>query len=187
MRDQGSIRIDLILDELYDEDECRFITQQSVYYRLQHSLVSMSKWESIWRKPFLTTIDKTSEEVRDYVRCMIFDTDDPELIYLDRLGEAEYKKIGDMVSDTPTATVVYDASPKSGTQKTITAELIYYWMFALQIDLECQHWHLNKLLTLIRVADAQSNPRKMSTKEIVERNRAINARRLAEQKARGNV
>ena len=166
------------------------ITEEFVYGEektivLEHSLVSLSKWESKWHKPFLTQKDKTREEIKDYVRFMtITQNVKPELY--DCLTAEHYKKINDYISDSMTATWFSKEPSGRGSRKQVTAELIYYWMIANNIPFECQKWHLNRLLTLIKVCNIEQQPgKKMSSKEILRNNAAINAARRAQLNTKG--
>lgn len=145
--------------------------------RLEHSLVSLSKWESKWQKPFLTKDPKTEEETIDYVRCMtITQNVDPGVYYC--LTQENFKEINDYISSPMTATWFSDDKSKSRNNEQITSELIYYWMIALQIPVEFEKWHLNRLLTLVRVCNIKNQPKKnVSSRDIMSRNAALNAAR----------
>lgn len=169
--------------ELYDEKSEEFVEIKGTTLQLEHSLISISKWESKWHKAFLGKSDKTQEEILDYIRCMTINKNvDPNLYKY--LSHEHIKQVVEYIEEPMTATCFYDdrKSNSGGSKETVTAELIYYWMIALQIPIEFQRWHLNKLLTLIRVCniknDAPNN--KMSKREIMNRNKALNdARRKA--------
>lgn len=163
--------------ELYDESENLFFRTKEQTLQLEHSLVSISKWESKWRKPFFSQEQKTQEETLDYVKCMtITQNVNPETyMYLTKTNlEDIFKYI-----DAPmTATTFSDKSSKPGNRDIITSEIIYYWMISLNIPMECQKWHLNRLLALIKVCNIKNRPpEKLSQKEIIAQNRAINEQR----------
>lgn len=168
--------------ELYDEiqNEFKFIKEQKLV--LEHSLVSLSKWESKWHKPFLSKEDKTIEETIDYIRCMTVNSVDPD-VYL-CINRDHISKVNEYIADPMTATTISEKGPAS--REIITSEIIYYWMVALQIPFECQKWHLNRLLTLINVCSIKNKPpKKMSQKAVMSRNAALNASRRKALHTRG--
>ena len=171
--------------ELWDERKQEFVTTKEQTLQLEHSLVSLSKWESKWCKPFLTKQEKTFEETLDYIKCMtITQNVDPEVYnYLTNENIEEIKKY----IETPmTATYFSDDKTVKSSREQITAELIYYWMIALNIPFECQKWHLNRLLTLIKVCNIKNQPpKKLSKKEIMSRNAALNAARRKQLNTKG--
>lgn len=159
-------------DELYDEDTGEFIPPSSVSVRFEHSLFTVSKWEEKWHIPFLTKKKKTDEQVLDYIRCMAIDGIDDDL--LTKLTESNLKEINDYISDKATATTVRSRK-RPGKTPIMTAEVIYVQMFTRQIPMECEHWHLNKLLMLLQTWDAMNSNDKMSKKETAEYYRKQNA------------
>ena len=173
------IRILLPEKELYDEVNNKFVYLPSRELILEHSLVSISKWESKWHKSFLNTDDKSFDEVMDYIKCMcVEELEDENDLY--RLSEENVSDINAYIQDSMTATTFSDFSDNKNTKsrEIITSEIIYYWMIANNIPFECQYWHLNKLLTLIKVCSIKNSPeKKMSTSEILSRNKALNAAR----------
>ena len=171
--------------EEYDpKTECFYIRKQQVL-SLEHSLVSLAKWESKWKKPFLSDKEKTREESIDYIRCMtITQNVDPEVYY--RIPQNVMDKINEYIGDPMTATTFSDTRPAKRNNEVITAEIIYYWMVALQIPFECQKWHLNRLITLVRVCNIKNSPpEKMSKNDIFRRNAALNAARRKAGHTRG--
>jgi hypothetical protein len=174
--------------ELYDDEHNKFIQGKDQVLCLEHSLVSVSKWEAKWHKPFLDDrVQKTREEVLDYIKCMtITQNVDPATYYL--LSNDNIKKIQDYISDPMTATWFSDKKKKPPSRKVITSEVIYYWMVALQIPFECQKWHLNRLLTLIKVCNEESKAAEKSsknTKELMSERAALNAARRKQLNTRG--
>ena len=163
--------------EQWDEIREQFINTKEQNLSLEHSLVSLSKWESKWCKPFFSKQEKTQEEMIDYVRCMTITQNVSPDIYR-YLTRDNLKQITDYIDASMTATWFSEDKNKKGNNKTITSEIIYYWMIAFNIPFECQKWHLNRLMTLIRVCDIKNRPqKKRSQKEIMSRNAALNAAR----------
>lgn len=160
--------------EYWDDNNQRFVYGKAQTLQLEHSLVSISKWECKHHKAFLGKKEKTNAELIDYVRCMTLTQNvDPQVYYA--LSDKEFEIINQYIDDPMTALYFQD-DEKGNNSDTVTAELIYYWMIALNIPFECQKWHLNKLLALIRVCNIKNKPsKKRSTKDIISRNRAINA------------
>ena len=163
--------------EMYDESTEEFVYAKEQTLQLEHSLVSLSKWESKWCKPFLSKQDKTMEETIDYIRCMTVNQVSDPTVY-SRLTLDNLNSINEYIGSPMTATT-FSNTPKGGSSgEQVTSELIYYWMIALNIPFECQKWHLNRLLTLIRVCEVKNQPpKKMSKREIMSRNAALNAAR----------
>ena len=173
--------------ELYDEERGEFIQAKDQVLCLEHSLVSISKWEAKWHRPFLDDrVKKTTEEVLDYIKCMtITQNVDPSVYYL--LSNENIKRIQEYISDSMTATWFSDKK-KPYSRKIITSEVIYYWMVALQIPFECQKWHLNRLLTLIKVCSEENKATGKSnknTKELMSERAALNAARRKQLNTRG--
>ena len=171
--------------EYYNEETSQFVSVKERTIDLEHSLVSLSKWEAKWCKPFLGKDQKTSEEVRDYIRCMIIDRNVPDNI-LYALSKQQEKQIADYIDEKMTATTFSDISSASKNREIITSEIIYYWMISLNIPFECQKWHLNRLLTLIRVCSIKNAPpKKMGRNSVLSRNAQINAARKKQLNTRG--
>ena len=170
--------------EFYDEDKNEFIMFNEQVLQLEHSLVSISKWESKWHIPFLDGKDKTLEQIIDYVRCMTITQNVKPEVY-NRLTEDNLKAINDYIENPMTATTFSDINQRPS-REIITSEIIYYWMVSFNIPFECQKWHLNKLLTLIKVCNIKNSPpKKMSRQEILSRNRALNEARKKNLNTRG--
>ena len=171
------LEITIPATELWDEINEEFITTKEQTLRLEHSLVSLSKWESKWCKPFLSKTNKTDEEMLDYVRCMTLTQNVPDEVYR-CLTDDNIRKIYEYIDAPMTATWFHEEKTKGISREQTTSELIYYWMIALNIPFECQKWHLNRLLTLIRVCNIKNQPpKKMSKRDIMSRNAALNAAR----------
>ena len=171
--------------EQWDERKQEFVTTKEQTLQLEHSLVSLSKWESKWCKAFLTKQEKTFEETLDYIRCMtITQNVDPEVY--NYLTNKNIEEINNYIDAPMTATYFSDDKTAKSSRGQITAELIYYWMIALNIPFECQNWHLNRLLTLIKVCNIKNQPpKKRSKKEIMSRNAALNAARRKQLNTKG--
>ena len=170
--------------ELWDEVNEQFISVKEQKLQLEHSLISLSKWESKWMKPFLSKDPRTHEEAIDYIRCMTLTQNvDPAVYYC--LTNENIKAINDYIDSPMTATTFSDIK-RPPNREIITAEIIYYWMIALNIPMECQKWHLNRLLTLVEVCNIKNSPKKkISKKELASRNRALNAARRKKLNSKG--
>lgn len=165
--------------EKWDEAREEFVTFKGQKLQLEHSLVSISKWEAKWKKPFLTKDEKTIEETIDYIKCMTLTQNVHPDVYLN-LTSSNYKEINEYVASQRTATWFNEDDTPKNNRQTITSELIYYWMTALNIPMECQKWHLSRLLTLIRVANEENKPKKQPSKsDIYKHHRALHAKRRA--------
>ena len=172
--------------EVYNEATNEFIYTKETTLRLEHSLVSISKWESKWKKPFLGKDKKTKEETIDYVKCMTTTQNVPDDVYL-CLSAENYDQIGKYIEDTKTATWFSDNNNRPSSE-IVTSELIYYWMTAFNIPFECQKWHLNRLLTLIKICSIKNQAndgKKMSKSAIMRQNASINKARRARTGSRG--
>lgn len=164
--------------ELWDEKNETFISVDAKTLQLEHSLVSLSKWESKWEKPFLSNKPKTAEETLDYVRCMTLTQNVKPEVYI-RFSDQNILAINQYIDAPMTATHFgKDDRAHGNGGEQITAELIYYWMVALNIPFECQKWHLNRLFTLIRVCNIKNQPpKRQSRSSLMNRNAALNASR----------
>ncbi len=179
------LRITIPAEEFWDEVNEEFIYTKEQTLQLEHSLVSLSKWESKWCKAFLGKQDKTEEEILDYVKCMTLTQNVNPEVYK-RLTAANYDAINAYIEAPMTATFFSEDSLPKNSREIVTAELIYYWMIAFNIPVEFQKWHLNKLLTLIRVCNVKSNPpKRRSKREIMKRNAALNAARRSRLNTKG--
>lgn len=170
------LKITVPATELYDEAPNEFVSSKEQILQLEHSLVSLSKWEAKWCKPFLTKDEKTIEETVDYIKCMTITQNVNDNVYK-FITNDNVRQVRDYIDAPMTATTFSDENKKVN-REIITAELIYYWMIALNIPFECQKWHLNRLLTLINVCNIKNTPpKKMSKNELARRNATLNAAR----------
>lgn len=170
--------------ELFDNTTMMFIPVPQKELRLEHSLVSVSKWEAKWKKPFLGKDQMTDEQTRDYIRCMtITQCVDPNVYKA--LTQQNIQEVMAYINDPMTATW-FNKQKATGAFRVITSEVLYWQMIALGIPFECQTWHLNRLLTLIKICSEKNKPsKKMSRQEIAQRNRNLNAARRAKLGTRG--
>lgn len=168
--------------ELYDDSANRFIYLEGGELVLEHSLYAISKWEEKWHKPY-TLNNKTPEEAIDYVRCMIVG-DDTSNIYKN-ITKENSEEINAYINDPMTATWFKDIK-KGGSKEIVTAEIVYYWMIMNDIPFECQYWHFNKLMALIRVCGEKNAPqKKMSKKDILRQQSDLNAQRRKQLHSKG--
>ena len=171
--------------DFFDQSTNLFVSSKEQKLILEHSLLSISKWEMKWHKPYLSPEPKTNEETFDYIRCMcISEPQDP--IVFRSLSMENVKAISDYISDPMTATTIKRMDQRLS-REIITNELIYFWMANFNIPFDpCQKWHLNRLMTLIEVASIKNQPpKKMSNREIYSQNAALNAARRAKYGTRG--
>lgn len=183
--------LDLLIPakEFYDEEKEMFIKGKPQILQIEHSLVSLAKWESKWNKPFLgadkKSDNKTDEEVIDYIRCMTI-TQNVKSDTYENLSSKIFDSIKEYIDAPMTATWFNERAGGKKAREIVTAEVIYYWMIAQNIPMECQKWHLNRLLTLIRVCSIKNNPpKKMSRKEMLADRKAINDSRREQLNTKG--
>ena len=171
------LQITIPASELWDEQNQKFINKKEQTLVLEHSLVSLSKWESKWCKPFISNKEHTREETLDYIRCMtITQNVDPEVY--ERMTDDYIDEINKYIGSKMTATWFTDKKKGKASSEQITSELIYYWMISLNIPFECQKWHLNRLLTLVQVCNEKNQPpKKMSKRDTANQYRSLNAAR----------
>lgn len=174
-----------ISPEGWDEERQEFVDPQVKTLQLEHSLVSISKWESKWHKAFMSKKDKTEEEIFDYIKCMTLTQNVDPSVY-DHLTVDNVNQIKAYIEDPMTATVINTNSSDKSNKETVTSELIYYWMIALNIPSEYQKWHINRLLKLIEVCNVKNSPpKKRSKSDIMRSNAALNAARRKQLGTRG--
>lgn len=175
-----------ISPEMWNEKEGRFIEPKYRTIVLEHSLVSLSKWESKWCKPFLDEKRKmTTEESIDYIRCMTITQNVPPDTY-DHISQDNVDEVSKYIAAPMTATWFTEEKKGGRNREIITSELIYYWMIALNIPLTCEKWHLNRLITLIRVCNIKNAPpKKMGKRALTSKYAALNAARRQQYNSKG--
>lgn len=172
--------------EMWNEQTNEFVKIKEQTLAMEHSLVSLSKWESKWKKPFFKDDNKTPQEALDYFRCMTVTQNVKPEVY-GCLTDENIDNINEYIKSPMTATWFKETKSRGGTGQIITSELIYCWMINLGIPFECQKWHLNRLLTLIRVCNEENNrgSNKINKKDIAKQNAAINAARRKKYNTKG--
>lgn len=181
------LTITIPASESFDEVKNEFVTFEEVVLELEHSLVSLSKWESIHEKPFLSNDEKTSEETLDYIKAMTKTPNIPSDVF-SRLSSEHVEVINKYIHAKMSATWFSERKGSNAppSRKVITSELIYYWMIALNIPLTCEDWHLSRLFTLIKVCNEQNAPAKKTPRgELAAQRRNLNAERKAKLKTNG--
>jgi hypothetical protein len=167
-------------EEFFNEETNEFYTVGDTTLELEHSLVSLSKWESIFEKPFLSSGEKTNDEIATYIKCMLLTDDYPEDIF-DKMTRENLEEINDYINAKMTATWFSEISAPPKSTEIITSELIYYWLVTFNIPFDVETWHINRLFTLLKVFNIKNaKPKKMSRSEMAERNRQLNAQRKAQ-------
>lgn len=180
------LQITIPATEAWDERKQEFVhTTKEQTLCLEHSLVSLSKWESKWNKAFLARNDKTTEETLDYIRCMTITQNVDPKVY-DCLSSENIERIHEYINAPMTATHFSNLQNGPADREVVTSELIYYWMIVNNIPFECQKWHLNRLLTLIKVCSVKNAPaKKMSKRDTINQYAALNAARKKKMNTRG--
>lgn len=180
------LRITVPAVEGWDSKNNEFVElKPEVTLELEHSLVSLQKWESKWCKPFLSRAEKTDDEILDYIKCMTLTENINSEVY-DRLSAENIKEITTYINAPMTATTFSDDKSGKGSREVITAEIIFHWMIALNIWYECRNWHINQLLALIKTCNIKNSPKKKrSTKDINSQYAALNAARRKKLNSKG--
>jgi hypothetical protein len=177
--------IKLLPQEFWDPIKEEFINMPAMTLKMEHSLASVSRWERKWKKPYLTLEPKTDEEFYDYLRCMTITPKDVPTIVYRSLPQSIIDEAINYINDPMTATT-FPKDNRRASREIITAEIIYYQMFSLNIPLECEKWHLNRLMTQIRVCAVKNSPKKkMSRRETMSQNAALNAQRRKARNSKG--
>lgn len=171
--------------EQWDERAQEFVYSKEQTLQLEHSLISLSKWESKWHKPFLSSIEKSTEETIDYIRCMTLTQNVKPEVYAN-LSEENIRMVKSYIDNPMTATTFSEDNDGKRPREIITAELIYYWMIALNIPVKFEKWHLNRLITLIRVCNVKNSPpKKQNKRDMMAKRAALNAERRAKMNSKG--
>lgn len=181
------LKIHIPETEAYSSEYNKFINVKATDVVLEHSLISISKWEAKYHKAFLdNNVEKTNDELIDYIRFMSLSSNvDPNVFKL--IPSEELDRIIKYIKDSQSATTFKDRDGGRASREIITSELIYYWMVALQIPFECQKWHINRLLTLIKICNIKNDPKKnkMPKSEVYAQNKILNAQRRAKLHSKG--
>lgn len=179
------LKIDVDGVESFNNETSEFTTGPGFTLRFEHSLVSLSKWESKYKVPFLSTPDKTQEQIMDYLGFMLLDDVDPSLLLF--LNASQLNLINDYIESPESATTFGQLpSEQAYRGEIITAELVYYWMVAFTIPFECETWHINRLFALVKICNIKNSPGKSMPKaDIARRNRELNEQRKAQLGTRG--
>lgn len=174
--------------DLFDDNRNKFVKTVEMEIEIEHSLVSLSKWEQKWKIPFLSNKGITEEHTIDYIRCMCLTPGVPaEMFNAIAYSPNVIKEVNDYIFDSMTATWFNEIGPKKSSSESITSEVIYYWLVALTIPFETQYWHLNRLLTLVKVTNIKNDPKKklMPIAEQYAQQRDLNAERRAKMGSKG--
>lgn len=171
--------------EFFDEEKQEFVNTEDVILELEHSLVSLSKWESTFEKPFLSDEKKSTEETLGYIKAMVLTPDVPSDVF-ERITSSNFEAVSKYIDSKMTATWFNEQPNQRKSKEIITAEIIYYWMTALNVPSEYQFWHLNKLLALIKVINLKSTPaKKMPKRDMIAQRRALNEARRQQYQTAG--
>ena len=173
--------------EFYDEAREEFVEVKEQTLLMEHSLISISKWEAKWQKPYLSDEKKTLEEILDYFRCMTVTPSNVDPLVYKALSAENIEAISDYINNPMTATTICDIKHAGRKKEVLTSEVIYYYMIVQNIPVEFEKWHINRLITLIKVCAIKNdpNPKKMSRSAIAKQNRALNAARRKKYGTRG--
>jgi hypothetical protein len=178
------LQIEVIISEDYDEDKGEFI-EEFFELRLEHSLLSLSKWESFFEKPFLSSEKKTTEEFIAHIQAMMITPKVPPEIF-EKLSQKNFNDIAEYIESKQSATIISEM-PGSDSREIITSEVIYSWLVLLNIPfIPTESWHLNRLLNLVKVCKIKTQePKKMSRQQVLRQNRELNEKRKRESGTRG--
>lgn len=170
--------------EFFDDKTQTFVNVPSQTITLEHSLISLYKWEAAWEKPYLSKKPKSRIEALDYIRCMSINKE-ITLETIMSLTDDQIKQINTYI-DAPMTATTFSKDTAAPSRQVITAEVIYWQMINAQIPITCEKWHLNRLFTLIRVCNIKSNkPKKMGKQDLINRNKQLNQARRAQMNSKG--
>lgn len=171
------LKLNIKASEFYDENTCEFIKTPGLKLTLEHSLYTISKWESRWMKSFLNSKNLTDDELLDYILCMDL-TETLTLDIIHTIPQVDLQRIVTYINSTMTATTFNDEGSKGANREIITSELIYFWMISYQIPLDCEHWHLNRLMTLIKICNIKNSPpKKQNRQAMLDKRKELNKQR----------
>lgn len=184
------LKINIPGREMFDERTQEFVYTKDTELTLEHSLISVSRWESKWKRCFVISGPKNYEETIDYIKCMCVNKQIPDDVTLKNLTQKDLKKINDYIADSMSASNVISLgqqkSGKHGNSDSMTSEMIYFYMCSFNIPFECEKWHFNRLLKLIEIANIKNNPgKKMSNKSVLQSYSRLNAERRAKYHTKG--
>ena len=174
--------------ELFDDRTGRFIQTKKTVLQLEHSLLSIRKWESKWHKPYLSKMRKTDAETIDYLRCMCLTKDVGQNVFYALASDPKLmKQIMDYINDPMTATTLHRRGNQTPSKDIITSVLVYFWMSNYGIPFECERWHFNYLMALIETAAIKNNPPKKGkfSSSMAKERSALNAQRRAKYNSLG--
>lgn len=180
------LQINIDGGEFYNENTNEFVTVKGARLNLEHSLVSISKWEAKWMKPFFSDSPKTTDELLDYIRCMTINSNQIDDAVYSFISSKDIQKISSYISSPMTATTFNERGQRNSRKEIVTSELVYYWMVAYGVPFECEKWHINRLLTLIRICSIKNTPpKKMSKRDTINYYKNLNEARKASLGTRG--
>lgn len=177
--------------EWFDEDTEQFVSIKGAVLQMEHSLIALSKWESKWKKSFLDKLDSlTPEEMIDYFRCMSINSKADPSVYAAIWNDFELRnKVMDYINDSMSAVKFKEdkEGPHSSIKDSLTSDIIYYWMVANQIPFDCEKWHVNRLISLVRICGIKNNAgnKTMSKADLMRRNKDLNSARRSKMHSRG--
>lgn len=169
--------------DFFNEIDDTFIKIPAQTISFEHSLISVSKWEAIWKIPYISDTQKTSEQASDYIKCMSINKNDGMFIHAMTAEQA--LELKEYIDDPMTATTVFNSKKAPAKKSPMTSEVIYATMIELGIPIEFEKWHLNRLLILIQVLQARQSPQKMSRADILRQNSEWNKLRKSKLHSRG--
>lgn len=170
------LKLTVLGTETFNDVTSEFGSEGDVVLELEHSLVSLSKWEAEFEKPFLTNDQKTAVEILAYIKAMCLDPDIPESVF-EKLSGENFREINSYIDAKMTATW-FNENRSAPSREVVTSELIYYWMTVYTIPFSCETWHLNRLFTLIRICNIKHDkPKTMSRSDQAAEQRRLNNER----------